>query len=325
MTAANTQLGMTQKAGYSKWMLVLAFIAIYFVWGTTYLAIIFGLKGFPPFLLSTLRFFVAGIILFFWSRGKGHLVPDKQTLLVCAISGTLMLVGGTGLVAWCEKYVSSGQAAIIIATEPFWFLLADKKNWQNYFSNWIVPAGLATGFTGIVCFFLFTRESNQAHSTNQLLMGSAVLLLSAILWVTGSLYGNSRLKKTGYNNTMTTSIQLMAAGGSSALLSACTGEWSRFSLQHIMPEAWGGLFYLIVMGSLVAYLAFTWLISILPPAIVSTHTYVNPVVAVVIGWLFAGEIISFKQVLALLIILTGLLLTNIPSYRLLFKRDADKR
>lgn len=320
MTEVLHLTGKSAHTTYSRWLLVLAFLAIYIVWGTTYLAIVFGLKGIPPFVLSALRFFVAGVLLFGWARYRGHAVPDKRTVKVCAISGTVMLVGGTGLVAWCEQYVNSGQAAIIIATEPFWFLLADKKNWPQYFSNRAVPIGLLTGFAGIVCFFLFTRENITGYSAQLQLMGNAVLLLSSVLWVGGSLYANSRLKQAGYTNTMTTAVQLVAAGCSSAVLAVFTGEWRHFSFAAVTPEAWGGLLYLMVMGSLVAYLAFTWLISILPPAIVSTHTYVNPVVAVLIGWLFAGEHITPKQVLALGIILAGLLLTNLPAYRQLRKR-----
>jgi drug/metabolite transporter (DMT)-like permease len=115
---------------------------------------------------------------------------------------------------------------------------------------------------------------------------------------------------------MTTGLQLLAAGLFSALIAGVNGEWSGFSIQQVSVAAWGGLLYLITMGSLVAYMAFTWLITIRPPALVSTHTYVNPVVAVLIGWAFANEHISFPQVMALLVILVGVLLTNVPNYKL---------
>jgi drug/metabolite transporter (DMT)-like permease len=299
-----------------QWLVLLAFLAIYIIWGTTYLAIAFGLQGFPPFVLTAFRGVIAGGILLAWCIARGEKLPGRATVIHSGISGILMLVGGTGLVTWAEQYINSGYAAIIMATEPFFFVLLDRKQWGNYFSNKWVLLGLIIGFAGIVLFFHYTGSSaQQSADGSMLLIGNLVLLIGAILWVVGSLYARNKIDHS-HSNTLTTGLQLSAAGLFSALLAVFTGEWGRFSLQQVPAIAWGGLLYLITMGSLVAYMAFTWLITIRPPALVSTHTYVNPVVAVLIGWAFANEHISLLQVMALLVILLGVLFTNVPNYKL---------
>lgn len=294
-------------------LILLAFLAIYIIWGTTYLAILFGLEGFPPFILSAFRFSTAGVLLLAWCLFNGERLPALQDYKVPVISGIVMLVGGSGLVTWSEQYVTTGQAAIVIATEPFLFLLMDKRGWPFYFSNKRIIAGLVLGFAGIVLFFLFTaHHPKDLIPSSQKAIGYLVLFLSAVLWVGGSLYAKSRAPERP-SNTMITAIQLVAAGIFSALLSTATNEWTNFSVTAVSAKAWGGLLYLIVMGSLVAYLAFTWLLTVRPPALVSTHTYVNPVVAVLMGWLIAHEPITTVQIVALFVILFGVMLVSKKS------------
>ena len=292
-------------------LVVLAFAAIYIVWGTTYMAVLFGLESFPPFTLSALRFAVSGVLLLGWCLLRGERLPALRDWKVPVVSGIVMLVGGTGLVAWSEQYVPSGQAAIVIATEPFLFLLLDKKRWGYYFSRKWVPAGLLLGFSGIVLFFLFaaTGHAGRVVAPYWKAIGIAVLFVSGILWAGGSLYAKNR-NPEHISNTLTTAMQLVAAGLFSALLGGITGEWTHFAVAGITAKAWGGLLYLIVFGSIIAYLAFTWLLSIRPPALVSTHTYVNPVVAVLMGWFVAHEPITPMQVGALFLILAGVMLVN---------------
>jgi drug/metabolite transporter (DMT)-like permease len=304
------------------WLILLAFLAIYIVWGTTYLAIVYGLEGFPPFLLSALRYLIAGALLAGWCRIRGLKMPSKAVIKVCIISGLLMLIGGTGLVAWSEQYVGSGQAAIIIASEPFFFLLIDKKRWREYFTNWFIISGLIIGFTGIVLFFGFSGSLPGVTSGLQWI-AYAVLIISSLLWVGGSLYAESRLE--GVSNTLTSCIQLISAGVICVLISGLIGEFNTFSFKAVPLRAWGGLFYLVIMGSLVAYMAFTWLITVRPPALVSTHTYVNPLVAVLMGWAFANEKFIQMQLFAMFIILAGVLLTNFPSYKAFFRIPLSRK
>ena len=292
-------------------LVILAFAAIYIVWGTTYMAILFGLESFPPFILSALRFAISGVLLLGWCLLRGERLPALRKWKVPVISGIVMLVGGTGLVAWAEQYVPSGQAAIVIATEPFLFLLLDRKRWSYYFSQKWVLAGLLLGFSGIVLFFLFsaTGHTGRVVAPYWKAVGIAVLFVSGVLWAGGSLYAKSHAPER-ISNTLTTAMQLVAAGLFSVLVGGATGEWTHLSINGISAKAWGGLLYLIVFGSIIAYLAFTWLLTIRPPALVSTHTYVNPVVAVLMGWFIAREPITPIQIGALFLILAGVMLVN---------------
>ncbi|GAB3283862.1 EamA family transporter [Larkinella harenae] len=273
----------------SRVWLVLAYVAIYFVWGTTYLANLYALKAIPPFIISSLRYLVAGLLLATLAAGKRQVFPRGGMVRDLAISGILMLVGGSGLVVVAEQYITSGAAAVIVATEPLWFVLLDSSRWKLYFSDKKVLAGLLLGFLGIVLFIHFApvRTLDNIPSTN-LLLGTAIILVGTILWVIGTLFTARRIKPGSYTLWHPT-IQLMAAGFFAGLIALVNGEWKGFAPLAVIWPAWGGLAFLILFGSLIAYLAFAWLVTVQPPALVSTHTYVNPVVSVLIGWLMAGD------------------------------------
>jgi len=293
--------------------LVLAFAAVYFVWGTTYLANLFALKAIPPFIISALRYVIAGLLLGVLAYSRSQSFPKAQETRDLTISGILMLVGGSGLVVVAEQYISSGSAAVIVATEPLWFVLLDYPRWKLYFSNKKIVAGLLIGFSGIVLFAQFTPVPQGIQTANTLL-GTALVLAAAILWVIGTLFTARRIQPGRYTFWHTT-IQLLAAGAFAGLIAMINGEWQRFEPQSVPLMAWGGLAFLIVFGSLIAYLAFAWLVTVQPPAIVSTHTYVNPVVAVLIGWLAVGEPITGLQIVALVIVLAGVVLTQLSQVR----------
>ncbi|QHS55078.1 EamA family transporter [Mucilaginibacter sp. 14171R-50] len=299
-----------KKKLVSPLLVAFAFFNIYIIWGSTYLAVIYGLKSFPPFILVGLRYAMAGIILFGWCKFKGETLPPFRNLWRHAISGTMMLVGGTGMIAWAEQYISSGQAAILVATEPLIFLLLDRKNWSEYFSNKYILSGLIIGFAGI---FLFLKLGVAVVNPSPMAtIASVVVLFSAVLWVLGALI--TKNSKGSSSSTMNASIQLLAAGAASAVIAFAKHEQAGFSFANVSAEAWAGLLFLVVFGSLVAYLSFVWLISIKPPAIISTHTYVNPVVAVLLGWLLINERVNAAQLISLIVILVGILLVNLPAY-----------
>lgn len=295
--------------------LVLAFGAIYFVWGTTYLANLYALQGIPPFIISALRYLLAGLLLGTLALSKGQVLPSGTTIRDLAISGILMLVGGSGLVVVAEQYIASGVTAVIVATEPLWFVLLDKPRWRHYFSNKKIVAGLLIGFAGVLLFAQFgpERQSAQQNASHQL-VGTAIVLAGALLWVVGTLFAARRIKPDSYNLWHTT-IQLLAASLFAALIALINGEWSTFSLQTVSLSAWGGLAFLIVFGSLIAYLAFAWLITVQPPALVSTHTFVNPLVAVLVGWLVVGEGVTAGQGIALAVVLVGVVLAQLGKVR----------
>lgn len=312
---------MNAERNAPQWLIILAFMAVYIVWGTTYLAVIYGLRGFPPFMLSGLRYLLAAILLLGWCRIRGVAWPGWSVVKVCVVSGILMLVGGSGIVAWSEQYVTSGQAAIMIATEPFVFLLADRKRWREYFGNVFIITGLLVGFAGIILFFGGGEAAAEQGADNTMQwVGYGAILVGTVFWVSGALHAEGKLDKRT-PNILSSAIQLLAAAIASGLLSGATGEWSRFNIEQVPAAAWAGLLYLVFFGSLIAYMAFTWLITVRPPALVSTHTYVNPVVAVLMGWAFVNEQLSWMQLLGMFVILVGVLLTNFPNYKLSFNRQ----
>lgn len=293
----------------SKTKLIFAYLAIYIIWGTTYLAVLWGLDSMKPFSLSTLRYLSAGALLLAWALLKRYDWPDLATMKVALTSGIIMLVGGSGLVVVAETYIGSGHTAVVIATEPLLFLLLDRKRWRKYFANPVVVTGLVLGFIGIALFSYFAPESNTPNS-NGTLPGTLITLAGSILWVLGTLYSDRHPETAKHPHTLITGIQLAGAGVVSAFIALLLGEWETFSFQSITIRAWGSLVFLVIMGSIVAYAAFMWLIRVQPPALVSTHTYVNPVVAVVAGWLLANEQITDVQVIMLVIVLLGVIMTR---------------
>jgi len=306
----------------NKWLVPLAFTNIYVIWGITFLAISFGLKGFPPFILSGLRFLVAGILMIGYLLSKGERANSLTNWKKNAITGVLILTGGTGLVAWGEQYVT---AAISIATGPFWFIAIDRKNWKYYFSDKFIPIGLAIGFVGLIFFLKGSVHSNAAHAMvdgNLRITAFIVLGLSSIAWVLGSLY--SKKNPASHSTFMNIAQQLIVAGVAAFLIAFIRGEWTHFSVSAVPLPAWFGVLFLIFFGSIVAYLSYIWLLSVKPAALVSTHTYINPIVTVIAGWIVANQSINGSQLYGLATILLGVLLTNVTKYFKLSKRSKVK-
>ena len=300
----------------NKISLFLAYLAIYVIWGTTYLAVLWGLDGMEPFVLSTLRYSIAGVLLLGWAMLRKQQWPDFRVIKISMISGTLMLVGGSGLVVVAETYIGSGHAAVVIATEPLWFLLLDRRRWLAYFSNKFVVTGLFLGFLGVALFSHLAPDSH-SQDDNSTLLGTLITLAGSVLWVLGTLYADRHPEVRKHPHTLITGIQLAGSGIVCAFISLLLGDWNEFSFETITTQAWGGLIFLIVMGSIVAYAAFMWLITVQPPALVSTHTYVNPIVAVVAGALLAKEEITSLQSVSLLIVLVGVILTRKRSTQII--------
>ncbi|MEJ5102569.1 EamA family transporter [Chryseobacterium sp. MYb328] len=309
----------------NKWLVPLAFTNIYVIWGITFLAISFGLKGFPPFILSGLRFLVAGILMIGYLLSKGEKANSLINWKKNAITGVLILTGGTGLVAWGEQYVTASEAAISIATGPFWFIAIDRKNWKYYFSDKFIPIGLAIGFVGLIFFLKGSVNSTAAHAAAdpQLRITAFVVLgLSSIAWVLGSLY--SKKNPASQSTFMNIAQQLIVAGITAFLIALFRGEWNDFSVSNVPVSAWAGVLFLIFFGSIVAYLSYIWLLSVKPAALVSTHTYINPIITVIAGWVVANQSINGGQLYGLAIILLGVLLTNVTKYFKLSKRSKVK-
>ncbi|MER3499738.1 MAG: EamA family transporter [Chitinophagaceae bacterium] len=280
---------------------LLAFAAVYLIWGSTYLALRIGVETVPPFFLSALRFTFAGILLYVWCLWKGEEQADFASLKKNAIFGILMLFGGTSSVAWAEQYLPSSLTAIIVTSLPFWFIVLDKKQWAFYFSNKVLLAGLLIGFIGVAILVGFDTSSNSFHGDPSMRTYAVIAVIAGgIAWTTGSLY--SKYKPAKNSVLMNASLQLIIAGAFSLGVSVFSGELDHFNFRNTTTSAWSALGYLITMGSIIAYLSYLWLLKVRPVAQVSTYVYINPIVAVLLGAIIANERITWIQITGLAII-----------------------
>jgi drug/metabolite transporter (DMT)-like permease len=252
-------------------------------------------------------------LLYIWSLLKSDAQPDVSSLKKNAICGILMLFGGTGSVAWAEQYLPSGLAAIIVTSVPFWFVVLDKKQWAVYFSDRLLLAGLIIGFIGVAVLVRFDTSSHTFKGDPSMKMFAVIgLIAGGIAWTTGSLY--SKYSPSKNSVLMNAGLQLIFAGAFSLIASILTGELNHFSFSHTTVSAWSALLYLTVMGSIVAYLSYLWLLKVRPAAQVSSYVYVNPIVALLLGSMVANEKITMIQITGLAIILCGVFLANLAKY-----------
>ncbi|WP_430968280.1 EamA family transporter [Spongiimicrobium sp. 2-473A-2-J] len=290
-----------------NWKLIFAFLGIYLGWGTTYLAIALALRDFPPFLLAGIRFFLAGSLLLIWCRWKGEPFPEAKELLPICLAGILLLFFGSGSVIWVEQYLSTGLTAIIWASLPIWLVLLDRKKWSLHFSNPKLLTGLMIGFSGVL--FLFKDQELLQTNKDVPVIAFVIALGGVVLFSMGSLYTKYMTIKA--STKMTAGIQLFVVGLLALFSGFLMGEPQLVKWQEISASALFGLLYLILIGSIFAYLAYVWLIGIMPTTLVGTYTYVNPAVAILLGWYVLGENISLQRLLGLGIIFLGVLLINL--------------
>lgn len=293
---------------------LLAFAAIYIIWGSTFLGVQVGLKSFPPFLFSTLRLLIAGAALSVFCLFRKEPFPSRTEIKKHMICGLVIFIGGIVAVVWAQQFISSSLASAIITT-PFWFVVLDRQQWKYYFSNKWILGGLALGLAGVILLATFKTGRAGSASESMQLIAILMMIIGSSLWVAGSLYLKYNPSKTSVY--VSTSIQLLSAGVFCFLICLASGELQTFTFDQVKPEAIISLFYLALISSLVTFLAFIWLIKVQQPAIVSTYSYVNPLVATLLGWAVADEIISPVQLIALATILLGVLLVNVPRYQTL--------
>lgn len=293
-------------------MVVLAFAAIYIIWGSTYFVTLIAVQNLPPFLLGAIRFIIAGLILLGWNIIRKEKVFEIHTIKHAAVSGFLMLFIGNGAVIWVEQFLPSAAVAIIVSSAPIWFVVLDKPLWSQNFKSKATIAGLITGFAGVVLLFgerLFNSGADKVHIG---LSSMLFLIIGSMGWAGGSLY--SKYKSSGVSAPVNTAWQMIAAGIVFIPGSIIRSEWQMVNWQNVPAIAWFSLVYLILFGSIVAFSAYVWLLKVRPATQVSTYAYVNPVVAVLLGVFFANELISVTQILGLVTILGGVLLINLHKY-----------
>jgi drug/metabolite transporter (DMT)-like permease len=287
---------------------LLAFFAIYVIWGSTYLAIRHAVETIPPLMTAGLRHLVAGLILYvLFVRLRGRTVPISATeWRASLIVAVLFFLIGHGTLHWAEQVVPSGIAALLVATEPLWIaVLMPPANGSRFGLR--VVAGLAAGMAGVG--LLVPRESFAIGS--QQLWGSGAILIGALSWAVGLKYAETAaLPRDPFVRAATTLLS-----GAALLLTASlvTGEMARVDVHAISGRSLFGLGYLIVFGSVVAFSAYTWLLERRPAALVATHTFVNPAVAVLLGWLVGGEHLTPRIIGATGLILSAVILLKSGS------------
>jgi drug/metabolite transporter (DMT)-like permease len=273
---------------------LLAFAAIYVLWGSTYLAIRFAVETLPPFLMAGTRHLTAGLLLYFWNRLRGEPRPKSRDWRVAAGIGALLLLGGNGLVSWAERRVPSGLAALIVASVPLWMTVLEAAQ-KRRAPRGAVVAGLLLGLASLGWLVAPGRFGGNGHVDA---LGAAALLLASISWATGSLY--SRVAKLPVSTFLAVAMEMVSGGLILWGVGLLTGEGARLDLSAISARSVLALGYLIVFGSLAGFSAYMWLLKATTPARVSTYAYVNPVVAVLLGWALAGEAVTLRTGLAAL-------------------------
>jgi drug/metabolite transporter (DMT)-like permease len=281
----------------SKTQIVLAFAAVYVLWGSTYLGIKFGVETLPPFLMAGLRHSIAGLLLYAWVRLSGTPAPEPKQWLPAAGIGALLLLGGNGLVSWAEQRVPSGLAALIVASVPIWLTLLYGLQ-KRARPHGVVLLGLGVGLAGLAFLVAPGRFAGGSHVD---LAGAGALLSAALFWATGSLY--ARRAKLPSSTLLATAMEMLTGGAALLLTSGLLREWKGFSFADVSARSWLALAYLIVAGSLVGFTAYIFLLGATTPARVGTYAYVNPIVAVFFGWAFASEVVTARMVIAALGIL----------------------
>jgi drug/metabolite transporter (DMT)-like permease len=284
-----------------------SFAAIYVVWGSTYLGIQIGIETIPPFTLAATRFLVAGAILFLLARWQGERVPGLAVWRTAALLGSLFFVFGNGLVVWAEQHVPSGRTALLASTSPIWTVLIESglNGWRRPATRVLV--GIGFGMVGLVLL----ASPNVGESSGAVsLLGVAGLVLASLAWASGSVYAHRHHLAAG--PAMATSMKMLGGGAQLAVVALVTGEGHRASLDQVSRSSWLALGYLIIFGSVIGFTAFTYLLRVTTPEIVGTSSYVNPLVAVLLGWALAGEAVTAKMMIGAAVSLTGVVLIRWP-------------
>lgn len=280
-------------------MIIAAFVAVYLIWGSTYLAISVAVKDFPPMFLAGARFLLAGVLVYAWERWRGAAAPVGAQWRDAAVVGGLLLLLGNGTVTWAQQHVPSGSSALVIASVPIWMVVLGWAFGQVERPGPALLAGLVLGFAGIA--LLLKPGAGGMHP-----VGGVVLLGAAAAWAAGSLYARRSVATS--SPMLTNGMQMLAGGLLLMLASLVTGESVSFA--SVTGRGAWVFAYLVVFGSLVGFSAYTYLLRRVSPAAASTYAYVNPLVAVFLGWALAGEVVGPRTLVAAAVIVGAVALVT---------------
>jgi drug/metabolite transporter (DMT)-like permease len=287
----------TIEESRQRWMMIFCFALIYLVWGSTFLAIRYAVQTIPPFLMMGLRHLSAGAIVFAYMMWRGTARPTLRMWAVAFISAVFLFIGGHGILAWAEQYVPSGLAALIVSTETLAMVLLARLLGQEKHTSLRTVIGLFAGVAGVALLFGIPGLENKR--------AAAAVLVSATAWAIGAIYARD---KTGHSVMLFAAIQMLAGGV--LLLGTGFAAGERLHLAQISLRSALCVAYLSIFGSVAAFTAYMWLLQVTTAARVGTHAYVNPVIAVAVGWLVAREPLSWRMLAGAAVIVVSVLLVN---------------
>lgn len=288
---------------------IFCFLAIYLIWGSTYLAIRYAVESIPPLYTAGLRHLFAGSILLVWCLAK-RLRPTWAQIRASIVIGVFFFLIGHGSLHWAEQKVPSGLASLLIASEPIWVFLLSAVAAKEWHWNASLLAGSLLGLGGVG--LLMGRSA--LTSVPGMFISSLAVVISALSWSIGVVY--SRRSHLSGNPLLLSALSLLAGSAQLLLVGTIAGEYRGFSFSSVSQRSWLSLAYLILFGSVVAFTAYNWLMEHYSPTLVATHTFINPIVAVLLGWFLAGEAVTFNVLLSAAIVVSAVILVDRGMARL---------
>jgi drug/metabolite transporter (DMT)-like permease len=287
----------------SRAQIIAAFASIYVIWGSTYLAIRYAVETIPPFVMGGARFLVSGTVLYLWSRYRGAPRPTRIHWRNAVIAGGFLLLGGNGAVMWAEQFVPSGLTALLVSILPFWLVIIEWVRPPRRRPSGAVLVGLVLGFVGII---VLVGPSGVGGHGDVAPIGALVLILGSLSWAIGSFWSrDAQLPESGL---LTTGMEMLGGGALMMIVGALSREFAHFDVHAISKASAIGLLYLVTFGSLLGFTSYIWLLDKVSPARLGTYAYVNPLVAVMLGWAIAGERLSIRTGVAAAIVICAVAL-----------------
>jgi drug/metabolite transporter (DMT)-like permease len=293
-----------------------AFSAIYIIWGSTYLAMRYMVETIPPLLSVGIRFTIAGLILSVWFYLRTKKKPGPEDLKGAAVLGVLMIFIGYSTLAWAQQFIPSGLAASVVASISIWMVLLDWKIFGNKKPDKVTVTGLLMGIIGVALLTILKEDVliNKNISGGSVLVGVGIITLATFVWAYGSLY--SRKIKNTIPLSFLVGLQMIFGGILLIVVGSILGEWSSFNMSRISFLSIGSLLYLILAGTVIAHSAFYWLLRVKSPALVGTYAFFNPTIALLLGVLLAGEMLTPVMILGAGLILSSIFIIKKTSFRL---------
>lgn len=285
-----------------------ALSAVYLIWGSTYLAIRFTVETTPPFLSAAARFIISGAVLYLWRRLCGDPTPSQREWRSATVIGVLLLVGGNGAVVWAARYIPSSLAALLVATCPLWMLLFDFLRPGGEKPGPQALSGIAIGFCGAVLLIGWSANGTTPNS----FVGAVVVVFGSLFWAAGSIYGKTAQLPS--SPLLITGMEMLSGGAALLIIALAIGELGTFDLAQVSSRSAIGWIYLTVIGP-IAFVAYAWLLRNAPIPLVSTYSYVNPLVAIVLGYFIGKEILALRVLVAAGLIIGSVVLVSARNTR----------